>query len=343
MILFRAVRSSDIDDIYHLATKAGVGLTTLPADKKILGNRIEQAVASFQKKVSTPQDESYFFVLEDLTTKKVIGTSAIEAYVGYHLPFYSYHISHASSICHSLKIRNDYEFLSLVNDYQGKTEICSLFLDDAYRNHNNGTLLSRSRFVFMSEFPQRFADIVFADMRGVSDEEGRSPFWESLGKHFFLMDFKKADYLTMITNKQFIADLMPRKPIYTLLLSKEAQAVIGKPHPSTVPAFKILSHEGFIHRNYVDIFDAGPTIEARLNDIVTVKNSKELIVTHYHEASSNAPFIIANTSLDFRALMGSVDEVDDHHGGISQGACEILQVKIGDKIRIAAGTHHAKL
>jgi arginine N-succinyltransferase len=33
-------------------------------------------------------------------------------------------------------------------------------------------------------------------MRGISDEQGHSPFWESLGRHFFKMEFSQADYLT---------------------------------------------------------------------------------------------------------------------------------------------------
>jgi len=30
-----------------------------------------------------------------------------------------------------------------------------------------------------------FGNKIIAEMRGVSNEAGRSPFWESLGRHFF--------------------------------------------------------------------------------------------------------------------------------------------------------------
>ncbi|MFN3589050.1 MAG: arginine N-succinyltransferase, partial [Spirosomataceae bacterium] len=49
-------------------------------------------------------------------------------------------------------------------------------------------------------------------------------------------DFPTADYLTGIGQKVFIAELMPKYPIYVSLLSKEAQAVIGKVHEKTRPA-----------------------------------------------------------------------------------------------------------
>ena len=103
-----------------------------------------------------------------------------------------------------------------------------------------------------------------------------SPFWDSLGKHFFQMPFAEADKLTTLTNKQFIADLMPRHSIYTSLLSKKAQSVIGKPHRSTKRAMKILEAEGFNFSHYVDVFDAGPTIEANLKQVRTIKKSKVL-------------------------------------------------------------------
>jgi arginine/ornithine succinyltransferase subunit-like protein len=59
-------------------------------------------------------------------------------------------------------------------------------------------------------------------MRGVIDETGYSPFWESLGKRFFSMEFARADYLCGTGQKAFIAELMPKHPIYTDFLSRGA-------------------------------------------------------------------------------------------------------------------------
>ena len=66
------------------------------------------------------------------------------------------------------------------------------------------------------------------------DDKGRSAFWDAVGKHFFGIDLVKADYLSMV-NKKFIADLMPRFPLYVPLLPPAAQAVIGQVHPETRP------------------------------------------------------------------------------------------------------------
>ncbi len=43
------------------------------------------------------------------------------------------------------------------------------------------------------------------------------------------------DYLSGIGQKVFIAELMPRFPVYVDLLPKDAQEVIGKMHPHTLP------------------------------------------------------------------------------------------------------------
>lgn len=336
MMLFRSARDADLDAIHYLAEQSGVGMTTLPKNKDLLKSRVSWSSDSYQKKVSKPADEYYLFVLEDQSSNKIVGTSAIEALTGYETPFYSYKISKRTRVCHSLNIRSEYEVLSLVNDNQGRTEICTLFLSPEYRRDNNGLLLSKSRFLFMAQHPERFAPTVIAEMRGISDEKGESPFWNNIGNHFFQMPFMEADRLTLATNKQFIADLMPRNPIYLKLLSSEAQAVIGKPHKSTMPAMNILLGEGFRFNNYIDIFDAGPTIESPRVDIKTSRISRLLTIKNISDEVSSTDFLIANTLMDFRATISfAVIHEDENTCIISKNTAELLSVKRGDTLRIA--------
>ncbi|HAU1150444.1 TPA: arginine N-succinyltransferase [Legionella pneumophila] len=337
MILFRSARDSDLDAIHQLAEISGVGMTTLPKDKELLKKRLEWSCESYQKNVTNPGCEYYFFVLEEQKNKTIVGTSAIEARTGYEIPFYSYKISKRTRVCHTLNIRSDYEVLSLVNDNQGRTEICTLFLHPDYRKNNNGLLLSKGRFLFMAQYPQRFAPIVIAEMRGISNDKGNSPFWDNVGANFFHMPFVEADRLTLATNKQFIADLMPRNPIYVKLLSPEAQAVIGKPHQSTIPAMNILLKEGFRYNNYVDIFDAGPTIESPLLEIKTIASSRIMVIKNISdEASSSNRYLLANTQMDFRATIShAVFNERENTCIISKETAKLLDVKQGDSLRIS--------
>ena len=336
-MLFRAAQKSDLNAIHDLAMDSGaIGITTLPKDINLLKKRLAWSNTSFAKQVSSPCNEYYLFVLENTADSKIIGTSAIEAAIGFESPFYSYRVSTRTRICLDLNIRNNYKILSVVNDNQGNSEICTLFLHKDYRNKHNGLLLSRARFLFIAQYPCRFASTIIAELRGISDEKGHSPFWDNLGRHFFQMSFEEADRLTVATNKQFIADLMPRNLIYVPLLSPEAQAVIGQPHESTLPAMNILLREGFHYNNYVDIFDAGPLIEASRDQIRTVSTSKTLILKNITDDVSSKPFIVSNNHINFRAIVAQVFANDDHTTCmLDQTTAELLQVKCGDVIRIS--------
>jgi len=168
-LLFRPVQRKDLTDIVHLVQQSGVGITTLPANKTVLCQHIERSKRAFAKRSSCPEDENYFFALEDVEQQCVIGVAAIDAVVGGSVPFYSYKLSKVLRVCTSLALHKEYQILNLVNDYQNKTAICSLFLHPDYRSSGNGCFLSRARFLFMAVFKQRFSDLVIADMRGVSD------------------------------------------------------------------------------------------------------------------------------------------------------------------------------
>ena len=331
MMLFRPARESDLDAIYQLATHSGIGMTSLPKDKEILQKRLEWSCTSFKKRLSSPKCEYYLFVLEDPTNSKVVGTSAIESQTGHDSPLYSYKITKRTRISHSLKIRCDYEVLTLVNDHQGRSELCTLFLEPAFRHNANGLLLSRARFLFIAQHPKRFSPLIIAEMRGISDESGNSPFWEHVGRHFFKMSFAKADQLTLATNKQFIADLMPRNSIYIKLLDAEAQAVIGKPHPSTLPAMNLLLQEGFRYNSYIDIFDAGPTLEAPCDQIRSISTSRIMTIKNISDEVSSKIYLLATKKLDYRATLSTaIFNLEENTCIVSKNTAELLQVKRGD-------------
>jgi arginine N-succinyltransferase len=58
-------------------------------------------------------------------------------------------------------------------------------LDPEYQKNRNGLLLSKARFLFIAAFRECFLPHLFAELRGCSDEQGSSPFWDALGHHFF--------------------------------------------------------------------------------------------------------------------------------------------------------------
>ncbi|WP_206486463.1 arginine N-succinyltransferase [Thalassotalea sp. G2M2-11] len=335
MVIIRPIQQSDYDALHRIAIESGHGFTSLPVNEELLQQRINRAEVSFNKDVTQPGDEGYLFVMEDTTTGKVVGTSGIEAAVGLDDAFYHYHLGKVVHNSRELNIYNTVETLSLCNDYTGTTEICTLFLSESHRKNNNGRLLSRMRFLFIAEHLERFANTVIAEMRGVSDNDGRSPFWSWLEAHFFSMDFPTVDYLSGIGKKVFIAELMPKYPIYVNLLSKEAQQVINKVHEKTVPALRLLEAEGFCRRGYVDIFDAGPTVEAQTQAIRTIKESHKCQVL-IGSVSTDEKYIVCNTQVaNFRAIQTTLQLRETaNQAVISQEAAQALDVNDGDWIRL---------
>lgn len=338
MIIIRPIRMTDYDDLYRIAIESGHGFTSLPVNEAILKKRISHSEESFTEQVTTPGNQGYLFVMEDTETNQVVGTTGIEAAVGLDNSFYHYHLGKVVHSSRELGIHNTVETLSLCNDYTGATEICTLFLQESHRKNNNGRFLSRCRFLFMAEHTTRFSDCVIAEMRGVSDEEGRSPFYDWLEEHFLSIEFTKADYLTGIGNKDFIAELMPTYPVYVSLLSSEAQQVINKVHSNTVPALRLLEAEGFSRRGYVDIFDAGPTVEAELNQIRTVRKSKkyQVLIDDTYCEESNQKYIVCNTKIEnFRATQVKVTPRETANQVVlSNDVAQALQVKQGDWVRL---------
>ncbi|HEX7854345.1 MAG TPA: arginine N-succinyltransferase [Sphingobium sp.] len=302
----RPASINDLEAIYELAGQTGHGFTNLPYDRDGLAQRLERSDASFARALDAPDDELYIFVLQDSTSDRIGGTALIFSRIGVNKPFYSYKITRLSQFSHQLNRSVTTDVLNLVNDFTGATEVGGLFLLPELRRDGLGGLLSRSRYLFMALHRERFADLVLTELRGFQQPDGVSPFWNSLTRRFFNLEFQEADQFYALNGNQFIADLMPKYPIYTILLSEEAQAAIGKPHPAGVAAMKLLLAEGFRNENYVDLFDAGPTLYAETDKIRTVNEAQRSPVRIAPNEQGDQRFLLAAGRLhDFRAWQGT--------------------------------------
>ncbi|PNS13216.1 arginine N-succinyltransferase [Mixta theicola] len=337
MMYIRPVERDDLPQLLALAGKTGGGLTSLPADSKTLAARIERSIQTWQEKLPRAQ-QGYVFVLADSETHQACGICAIEVAVGLQDPWYNFRVGTQVHASKELEVYNNLATLSLCNDHTGSSELCTLFLDPERRDGKNGYLLSKSRFLFIAAFRERFMDKVVAEMRGVSDEQGRSPFWESVGSHFFSMPFTQADFLSGTGQKAFIAELMPKHPLYVHYLSAQAQAVIGQVHPQTAPARAVLEAEGFRYQNYVDIFDGGPTLECDIERIRAVRKSRLLTVEAIApEACATDALPLCLVSNDnyhhYRVLLLPADPNRDRIR-VPAAAAEILRCQPGDTLRV---------
>lgn len=336
-MIVRPVKVSDLPALMTLVEQAGPGFTTLPANEDRLAHRVRWAQRAFAEQVERA-DADYLFVLED-DEQRVVGVSAMAGAVGLREPWYNYRLGVTVSSAPDLGIQRQIPTLFLNNELTGQSELCSLFLRHDQRNGSNGRLLSLGRLLFVAEFPHLFGEKMIAELRGSADENGCSPFWDSLGRHFFQMDFTQADHLSGLGNKAFIAELMPRQPLYTCLLTEQAQAAIGQTHPNTQPALKILQAEGFAHKGYIDIFDGGPVIEAPIRSIRTVRDSLELTLSLGTPDEQAPLWLIHNRRLENCRITAAHGRLVGNSLVVDRLTAKRLQLQPGNSVRAVLLPH----
>ena len=338
MFFVRPIARDDLPAVFALSESSGGGLTTLPANRDRLAARIARSLASFAGSADRAE-ACYMFVLVDGSDDRVVGISGIEGAVGLKEPWYNYHVGTLVHASRTLGVYTVAPTLFLANDHTGHSELCSLFLDQRFRVGKNGALLAKSRLLFIADFAHLFAAKVIAELRGKLDADGLSPFWEGLGRHFFAMEYSTADYLTGIGQKSFIAELMPKHPVYVNLLPTAARDAIGVVHADTAPARVMLEQEGFRYEGYVDIFDAGPTLECFRDTIDAVRRSQALPVTLEKEdpvpdtLTNDVLWLVTNRKFaEYRALVAAAPARIDRFP-LFPYAAAALGVGEGDAVR----------
>ena len=335
MMLIRPIESGDLAGLLDMARSASVGLTTLPPNEQVLAEHIGDSERAFSAAVTRPRGERYLLVMENMLSGQLVGCAGMVARVGGFDPFYSYAIETVVKASKGLGVHKEIKFLNLKEDHKGPSEIGTLFVRPEARGGGNGRLMSLTRFLFMAAQPQRFAPVTIAEMRGYVDEEGVSPFWEAIGGHFFEIDFRAADQLSA-NKKEFIADLMPRHPLYIPMLPAEAQAQVGQVHPETEGALKLLEQEGFRDAQEIDIFDGGPMVKVETTEIRSIKESVQGSFSATDPKVSSEQMIICNDALEFRACLGQAQIDEAGQITITNETALALGLRIGDPIRFVA-------
>ena len=359
--LLRAATAADLDALERMARASAVGITTLPPDRDALALRLERSDQAFATADDASGEEIYLFVLEDLAQGRIVGTSGIAASAGFADRFYSYRNEMVVAASAALAARNRIHTLHLCHDLTGHTLLTSFYIEPDYEHSAGAQLLSRARLLFIAQHGERFSDRIAAESPGLSDEQGRCPFWDAVGRRFFGMDYPAAEKLTGARNKAFIAELLPQSPIYVPLLPEEAQFAIGQMHPVAELPFSILQDEGFDSETYVDIFDGGPIVDARVAVLKSVAASQERVLAGTlantlsgtladapTEAPTKAPtkaqsgsrrveglHLLATTErARFRAVVARA-QLDDGGLRLAEAAAARLAAATGDTLRVA--------
>ena len=194
-----------------MAKLTGGGFTNLPPDRGDAGREARAVRAKLRRGRRTAR--ATISTCSSSRTRRQARSAAparCSAQVGVEQPFYSYHLSTLTQSSPELGKTFRNQMLTLTTDLEGSSEVGGLFLHPQQRAGGWGSLLARSRYLFIKQHRARFGDRTLAELRGVMDEAGNSPFWDGLAGKFFDMTFPEADEFNAVHGTQFIADLMPK-------------------------------------------------------------------------------------------------------------------------------------
>lgn len=337
MWLLRPAQAHDLEGILQLVRRRGRGLSsTVPREADALAERIARS----EIELAGGRPERILFVLEGKgrndKERRVWGVSGIDTRAGNGEPFYNYRRDWLIHASRELGISRRVEVLFPSHGITDRTLLCGFAIETELQDTAPFELLSRARLLFIAEHRRHFADDIAVEIQGLQPPDGEPPFWTSLGGHFFNTDFKTADRYSASLSKTFIAELMPSSPIYVSLLSDEAQRAIGRAHDASASACRLFAREGFAAGTYVDIFDAGPVLEARTDQLATLRKACTKTLDSEVDESGQLHLLSAGQGSGFRATLGPVSWLDDHRLRTSASVRALLNCRAGEPLRVAA-------
>ncbi len=333
MFLIREAFPSDLEQLAALA--GHLDTVNLPNDREVLARILDLSRRSFDEKVPVFQRE-YLFILEDQTDKRIVGTSMIHAQHGTRKsPHVFFEVLEEEHYSETLDRHVIHRCLRIGYNYSGPTEIGGLILLPEYRGRPEslGKLLSYVRFLYIGMHRDRFRDEVISELLPPLEADGTSLLWEHLGRHFTGLSYQEADRLSK-DNKEFIRSLFPQGLLYTALMPRHVQEIIGVVGPKTRGVEKMLRQIGFEYAGRIDPFDGGPHFLARTEDVTLVRDTRRGRVAAA-DAGDRARLAIAGVDRaaapHFVATLARLSE-DGEELGLDPEARAALGVTPGDEI-----------
>ena len=329
--LIRSAEDRDVGQLANLARQ--FQLLNMPADEKILSEKIQRSHKAFLGKARRDEAE-YVFVLEDTEVQQIVGCSLI---LGKHgtrrIPHNFYKVIKREKYSEELGVGFIHQVLQFKQDFDGPTEIGGLLVDRSYRRRPEklGRQISLIRFAFMGLLPERFEKRVLCELTAPHTDEGRSEFWEALGRRFTGLNYQEADRISQ-SNKEFIRSLFPEDDIYMTLLDSRARLVLGRVGEATLPAKHLLESEGFQYVNEVDPFDGGPHFGCATQDIRTVREGSRIQVQLQEKAAFTQVCLLGfMKGSQFRGYQ-SVFSQQDGMLALPRATMDLLELKNGDEV-----------
>ena len=326
-----------------LAVAEHLDTVNLPADRTHIEGILDRSERSFAAELPEVERE-FLFVLEDLTQRRIIGTSMIYAQHGTRrAPHIFFRVENDERYSVTLDKHFIHQTLRIGYNYNGPTEIGGLILLPEYRRTTEalGKTLSYVRFLFIRMHRPLFRDKVLSELLPPLEADGQSKLWEALGRKFTGLSYQEADLLSK-DNKEFIHALFPDDPIHTELLPDDVRTLIGQVGPETKAVEAMLRRIGFEYAGQIDPFDGGPHFVARTDDITVVRDARQVALRTIGVADGERPWAVLATELPgqrpkLRATGARVIPLDDGAVGVTEETRARLGVEDGQQVWLTFG------
>jgi len=275
----RGAMPADEDQLLSVARH--LNTVNLPADREEIRGILEHAQKSFSGAIKDPRRREYVFVVADLESGQIVGTSMIIGQLGRRdAPYIYVDVSEEERYSATLDRHFRHVVLKIGYSFAGPTELGGLIVTPEYRRKPErlGLLISYVRFLYVKMHRAWFRDELLAELLPPLEPDGTSHLWNALGRKFTDLTYAEADRLSK-KNKEFIKGLFPEGAIYASLLPEDAQAVIGKVGAQARGVERMLRRIGFHYAWRVDPFDGGPHFTAPTDEVTLVRRSHQARVT----------------------------------------------------------------
>ena len=192
--------------------------------------------------------------------------------IGLQQPRVSYHVGCTVHAAAELGLFHRQRTLLLGHDHTGASELADIAwlqgdVPLAEQALALRRLLDHALSVLRNARPH-FADRLIAELPGPRDAAGQSPFWHGLGRHFYRGDPAAAAAEHGPAWRSHAASLLPRHPIYASALPPAAEAAIAQVAAPALLLRDALEDVGLRYSHHVNVEDAGPILEAAVDDLL---------------------------------------------------------------------------
>ena len=135
-------------------------------------------------------------------------------------------------------------------------------------------------------------------------------------------------------NNSFIAESIPKHPFPVRPLNRSAQRIIGIPNDNAIPALKMMESQNFKPNGLVDIIDAGPCLDCKLNEIKTIKNNRSVKIKSFGLPEKQYTGLVSNTDLKGFRVVRSDFSFDGEKVSVHRNLVKTLKLGTNSKVAI---------